>query len=88
MQLFVVYKWLAEASECEYKVSLEERKPKSWLKTVSAFANGLGGIIVFGIDDVHRLIGLVDAQKDAELISQFIKNRIAPLPNFVLTPQL
>ena len=33
-------------SECiayDFKVMLEEKKPKSWLKSVSAFANGLGG---------------------------------------------
>jgi len=30
---------------------LEEKKPKSWLKSVSAFANGLGGSLFFGIDN-------------------------------------
>lgn len=28
----------AETSNIDYKVSLEEKKPKSWLKSVSAFA--------------------------------------------------
>ncbi|MBU5461663.1 ATP-binding protein [Lachnoclostridium sp. MSJ-17] len=29
--------------KCDFKVALEKRKPKSWLKSVSAFANGIGG---------------------------------------------
>lgn len=29
----------AETSNIDYKEKLEERKPKSWLKSVSAFAN-------------------------------------------------
>lgn len=27
------------------------KKPKSWLKSVSAFANGNGGVLIFGIAD-------------------------------------
>ena len=34
---------IAECSAYDFKVMLEEKKPKSWLKSVSAFANGLGG---------------------------------------------
>lgn len=30
---------------------LEEKKTKSWLKSVSAFANSKGGIILFGIEE-------------------------------------
>ena len=41
----------AETSNIDYKVSLEVNKPKSWLKSVSAFANTKGGIILFGVDD-------------------------------------
>lgn len=29
---------IAEATECDFKVALETKKPKSWLKSVSAFA--------------------------------------------------
>lgn len=32
-----------EATECDFKVAVEVKKPKSWLKSVSAFANGAGG---------------------------------------------
>lgn len=39
---------IAECTAYDFKVMLEEKKPKSWLKSVSAFANGLGGSIFFG----------------------------------------
>ena len=39
----MIDRWIAEATECDFKVALEVKKPKSWLKSVSAFANGIGG---------------------------------------------
>ena len=49
----------AETSNIDYKEKLEERKPKSWLKSVSAFANSKGGIILFGVEDnTHNLKGI------------------------------
>ncbi len=41
---------IAECTAYDFKVMLEEKKPKSWLKSVSAFSNGLGGSLFFGID--------------------------------------
>lgn len=79
--------WIAEATECDFKVALEVKKPKSWLKSVSAFANGIGGTLLFGIDDNRNVIGLADAQADAEEISHLIKERISPYPNFILVPE-
>ena len=83
----MIDKWIAEATECDFKVALEVKKPKSWLKSVSAFANGIGGTLFFGIDDERKLIGLTNVQADAEIISRLIKERITPYPNFVLTPE-
>lgn len=80
-------RWIAEATECDFKVALETKKPKSWLKSVSAFANGIGGTLFFGIDDNRNVIGLEDAQTDAETISRLIKERITPYPNFILAPE-
>ncbi len=82
----MIDKWIVESTECDFKVALEAKKPKSWLKSVSAFANGIGGTLLFGIDDNRNVIGLTDAQADAETISRLIKERISPLPEFVLTP--
>ena len=36
-------KLISETTDCDFKVELEEKKPKSWLKSVSAFANSFGG---------------------------------------------
>ena len=71
---------IAEATECDFKVAVEKKKPKSWLKSISAFSNGIGGILLFGVDDDRNIIGLSDVQSDAEAISRLIKERITPLP--------
>ena len=83
----MIDKWIAEATECDFKVALEIKKPKSWLKSVSAFANGIGGTLIFGIDDNRNVVGLTNAQADAEAISRLIKERISPYPNFILVPE-
>jgi ATP-dependent DNA helicase RecG len=83
----MIERLIAEATECDFKVALETRKPKSWLKSVSAFSNGIGGTLFFGIDDNKNVVGLADAQSDAEAISRLIKDRITPFPNFILTPE-
>ena len=77
---------IVEATECDFKRELEKRKPKSWLKSVSAFANGIGGTLFFGVNDDSSIAGLADAQADAEYISARIKERISPIPEFILTP--
>ena len=77
---------IVEATECDFKSELERRKPKSWLKSVSAFANGIGGTLFYGVEDDSTVIGLADAQSDAEYISRKIKEHISPVPDFVLTP--
>lgn len=77
---------IAESTDCDFKVMLETKKPKSWLKSISAFANGIGGILFFGVRDNREVAGLTDIQSDAESISRLIKERITPLPQFVLTP--
>jgi ATP-dependent DNA helicase RecG len=78
---------IAEATEYEFKSAVEMNKPRSWLKTVSAFANGVGGSIYFGVDDkTHKVIGLDDIQKTADQISELIKTRIEPTVSAVLEP--
>ena len=53
-------RFIAEATECDFKQALETRKPKSWLKSVSAFANTNGGTLFFGVDNKHDVVGLND----------------------------
>ena len=77
---------IAEATEYEFKSDLEIKKAKNWLKTVSAFSNGVGGSIYFGVFDDGEIAGLADIQKIAEQISELIKTKIEPTINFILEP--
>lgn len=65
---------------------LEEKKPKSWLKSVSAFANGLGGSLFFGIDNDGIAKGLDDVQHVCEAISSKIRDYMDPLPEVEIIP--
>ena len=71
---------IGETTAYDKKQMLEIKRPKSWLKSVSAFANGEGGILVFGISDDDHVLGLADAEGDAEKISEEIKNKLDPVP--------
>jgi ATP-dependent DNA helicase RecG len=74
-----------ESTKVDYKVSLEKEKPKSWLKSVSAFANTSGGHIYFGFtDDTHEPIGLTDAQATASKIVELIEGRVTPSVRYEL----
>ena len=74
----------AEATRVDFKVRVERSKPKSWLKSVSAFANGVGGKLIFGVSDDHEIVGLEQAQQDSDFISTIIRERISPVPEFDL----
>lgn len=76
--------FIGETTEYDKKVMLEVRKPKSWLKSVSAFANGTGGILFFGISNDEVLVGLDDAKGDSEKISEIIKTKMHPVPQVIL----
>ena len=76
---------IGETTEYEKKEKLEERKPKSWCKTISAFANTSGGYLIFGVSDNSLIIGLENPEKDAEMISEIIKTHLNPVPEFKLS---
>ena len=67
--------YLGETTLYEKKEKVEKNKVKNWLKTVSAFANGKGGMLIFGINDNDEIIGLENYKKDSEFVSEKIKNR-------------
>ena len=75
---------IGEATEYDKKVMLEVKKPKSWLKSVSAFANGVGGVLIFGIADNDSVVGVDDAKKAMEVISEQIKTKMDPIPEVLL----
>ena len=76
---------IGEATDYDKKVALEIKKPKSWCKSVSAFANCYGGKLVFGVANDDALVGLSDAEGDAEKISEIIKTHLNPIPEFKLS---
>ena len=78
---------IAECTAYDFKLMLEEKKPKSWLKSVSAFANGLGGSLFFGVDDDGIVKGLDDVQYVCESISCKIRDYMDPLPDVEMIPQ-
>lgn len=75
-----IQKLIGEATTYDKKQMLEVKRPKSWLKSVSAFANGEGGTLIFGISDDDHIVGLADAKGDAERISEEIKSKMDPVP--------
>ena len=77
---------IGECTAYDFKVMLEENKPKSWLKSVSAFANGLGGSLFFGIDNNGVVRGLDDVQHVCESISVRIRDYMDPLPDVEMIP--
>lgn len=78
---------IGECTAFDFKLMLEEKKPKSWLKSVSAFANGLGGSLFFGIDNDGTIKGLDDVQYVCESISTKIRDYMDPLPDVEMIPQ-
>ena len=77
---------IAECTAYDFKVMLEEKKPKSWLKSVSAFANGLGGSLFFGIDNDGIVKGLDDVQHVCEAISSRIRDYMDSLQEVEMIP--
>ena len=64
----------------EYKEDLT----KSYLKTVSAFANYHDGEIIFGVSDDLKIIGFKDQTKEALNIENQINDSIKPKPEFLI----
>ena len=77
---------IAECTAYDFKEMLEEKKPKSRLKSVSAFANTLGGSLFFGIDNDGVVKGLEDVQHVTEAISMKIRDYMDPLPEVEAIP--
>ena len=77
---------IAECSAYDFKEMLERKKVKSWLKSVSAFANTDGGSLFYGVNDDGVIVGLENPQADADFISEMIKERLDPVPEVQLIP--
>ncbi len=77
---------ISECTAYDFKIMLEEKRPKSWLKSVSAFANGLGGSLFIGVDNDGIVKGLDDIQRVCETISNKIRDYMDPLPEVEMIP--
>ena len=65
-------------------LELKQAYTKSYLKTVSAFANERNGKIIFGIADDGQIIGVNDESKIRQQIENAIHDSFTPIPNFDL----
>ena len=74
--------YLGETNLYDKKEKLEKNRPKSWLKSVSAFANGQGGKLIFGVKEDNTILGLSDYQEVSENISEIINTKMDPNPEF------
>ncbi len=69
-----------ESKTLEYKESIS----KSFLKSVSAFANYGDGKIIFGITDDLKIAGMSDPVQDCLRIENMVNDNLDPLPEFFL----
>lgn len=68
-------------------LEFKETITNTFLKTVSAFSNYNGGMILFGVDDDGNVKGLPDVKQACLDIENKINDSISPQPNYMLELQ-
>lgn len=68
-------------------VEFKETITNTFLKTVSAFSNYDGGVILFGIDDNGNVKGITDVKQACLDIENKINDSISPQPDYTLEIQ-
>lgn len=68
-------------------IEFKEAITNSFLKTVSAFSNYDGGVILFGMDDNGNVNGLSDVKQTCLDIENKINDNISPQPDYILEIQ-
>ena len=71
---------MQESKDLEFR----ECVTNSFLKTVSAYANGTGGRVLFGINDDGEAVGLDDPKQTCLDIENKINDSIIPQPDYSL----
>lgn len=66
-----------ESNQMEFKETPEGGD--SWLRTVCAFSNGIGGSLIFGVKDDASIVGL-KSPKGEDWYTQRIRDSIEPFP--------
>ncbi len=65
-----------------FNLELKREVTKTFLKTVSAYANYNDGKIIFGITDNREIIGIENADDECLRIENMINDSIVPVPDF------
>ncbi len=71
-----------ESTNIDFKEKLETSHPKSWLKSVSAFANTKGGILLYGVTDDRKPVGIDNLNDTSSKITDLINSKITPSPRY------
>ncbi len=66
----------------KYNLEFKAEVARTFLKTVSAYANFNNGEIIFGVDDNGDLVGIERAKDESLRIENMINDSIVPVPNF------
>ena len=74
---------MRETRTLEFKETLTN----TFLKTVSAFSNYEGGVILFGIDDDGKVKGMADVKQSCLDIENKINDSISPQPDYKIEIQ-
>lgn len=69
------------------KLEFKETITNTFLKTVSAFSNYEGGVILFGIDDNGKAKGMADVKQSCLDIENKINDSISPQPDYKIEIQ-
>ena len=77
---------IAECTAYDFKVMLEEKKPKSWLKSVSAFANGLGSSLFFDIDNEGIIFASTDTPNVGDHDGDMSETKLTERQQLILNP--
>ena len=68
-------------------IEFKEAITNTFLKTISAFSNYDGGVILFGMDDNGNVKGLSDVKQACLDIENKINDNISPQPDYILEIQ-
>lgn len=75
-----------EGPHIEFKEQLPEAgKARTALKSVAAFANGLGGVVIYGAADDGSVVGLKGSAKDLlGKLQELLRSAISPTPHLTI----
>jgi hypothetical protein len=73
-----------ERAVVEFKRQLPGSDPSGIMKTVAAFANGIGGTVLFGVENDGRVLGLGEEStaRTVDRLTNMVSDWVRPLPDF------